>query len=268
MFSHSIRMIAAAVAALAVAAVAATPAIAATNNIFTVAGTGSAGFSGDGGAATSAQLNFPTGVATTADGGFLIADQFNHRIRRVSPAGTITTVAGTGSAGFSGDGGAATSAQLNQPFGVAATADGGFLIAEFGNHRIRRVSPAGTITTVAGTGSAGSSGDGGAATSAQLNQPFGVAATADGGFLIADFNNHRVRRVSPAGTITTVAGTGGPGFSGDGGAATGAQLNGPTGVAATADGGFLIADFDNHRVRRVSPGGTITTVAGSGGAGF
>jgi NHL repeat len=240
-------------------AFAAAAAHAATNNIFTVAGT-TLGLSGDGGPATAAQLSFPSGVAVTADGGYLIADQANHRIRRVSPAGTITTVAGT-TAGMSGDGGPATAAQLAFPRGVAATADGGFLIADTDNHRVRRVSPAGTITTVAGT-TDGLSGDGGPATAAQLSSPRGVAATADGGYLIADTGNDRVRRVSPAGTITTVAGTT-PGLSGDGGPASAAQLNSPTGVAVTADGGFLIADTNNHRVRRVSPAGTITTVAGT-----
>ncbi len=168
---------------------------AATNSISTVAGTGTAGFAGDGGAATSAQLNSPLGVAASADGGFLIADASNHRVRRVSPAGTISTVAGTATAGFAGDGGPATSAQLNFPVGVAASADGGFLIADNGNDRVRKVSPAGTISTVAGNGTFGFSGDGGAATSAQLNFPAGVAASADGDYLIADTNNNRVRRV-------------------------------------------------------------------------
>ena len=247
------------VLSLMVVAHAAARANAATNNIFTVSGT-TEGLSGDGGPATAAQLSFPSGVAVTADGGFLIADRNNHRVRRVSPAGTITTVAGT-TAGLSGDGGPATAAQLAAPFGVAVTADGGYLIADTFNDRVRRVSPAGTITTVAGT-TAGLSGDGGPATAAQLSDPFGVAATADGGFLIADTFNNRVRRVSPGGTITTVAGTT-AGLSGDGGPATAAQLSDPCGVAATADGGFLIADAVNHRVRRVSPAGTITTVAGT-----
>ena len=242
-------------------------AAAATNNIFTVAGTGAAGYSGEGGPASAAELKAPIGVAATPDGGFLIADGGNNRVRRVSPAGTITTVAGTGAAGFAGDGGPASAAQLAFPTGVAATADGGFLIADQGNRRVRRVSPAGTITTVAGTGAGGFAGDGGPASAAQLNA-FGVAATPDGGFLIADHGNHQVRRVSPAGTITTVAGTGAAGFAGDGGPATAAQLDFPTGVAATADGGFLIADVSNNRVRRVSPAGTITTVAGTGAGGF
>jgi NHL repeat len=241
---------------------------AATNNIFTVAGSGTQqGFSGDGGPATAAQLNGPQGIAATADGGYLIADFSNHRVRRVSPAGIITTVAGTGTAGFSGDNGPASMAQLNSPSGVATTGDGGFLIVDQGSQRVRRVSPAGIITTVAGNGSGGFSGDGGPATEAQLSEPEAVAVTADGGFLIADSFNHRVRRVSPAGIISTVAGDGDPGFSGDGGPATMAQLQTPQGVAATADGGFLIADRDNFRVRRVSPTGTITTVAGNGTVG-
>jgi sugar lactone lactonase YvrE len=233
--------------------------------ITTLAGGLLNGFSGDGGPATSARLNLPMGVAVQPDGGVLIADSNNHRIRRVSPEGTISTVAGNGTEGFSGDGGPATAAQLDLPVAVAATRDGGFLIADYLNNRIRRVSPAGTITTVAGIGAEGFSGDGGPATSARLGFPNSVSATADGGFLIADFVNNRVRRVSPDGTITTIAGTGGWGFSGDGGPATQAQLNSVAEAVETADGGLLIVDTGNNRVRRVSPDGTITTVAGIGG---
>jgi sugar lactone lactonase YvrE len=233
--------------------------------ITTLAGGLLNGFSGDGGPATSARLNLPMGVAVQPDGGVLIADSNNHRIRRVSPEGTISTVAGNGTEGFSGDGGPATEAQLDLPVAVAATRDGGFLIADYLNNRIRRVSPAGTITTVAGIGAEGFSGDGGPATSARLGFPNSVSATADGGFLIADFVNNRVRRVSPDGTITTIAGTGGWGFSGDGGPATQAQLNSVAEAVETADGGLLIVDTGNNRVRRVSPDGTITTVAGIGG---
>jgi hypothetical protein len=235
--------------------------------ITTVAGNGTAGFAGDGGPATAAELNTPLGVAVTADGGFLISDTANSRVRRVSPGGTITTVAGTGIFGFSGDGGPATEAQLADQWYVAATADGGFLIADANNSRVRRVSPEGIITTVAGGGNAGS-GDGGPATAAELQFPTGVAETADGGFLIGDSSDSRVRRVSPAGIITTVAGTGTQGFAGDGGPATAAQVSGPDGVAVTPDGGFLFADSFNNRVRRVSPAGTITTVAGNGAGGF
>ncbi len=235
-----------------------------TGTITTLAGGALNGFSGDGGPASAARLNVPLGVAVQPDGGVLIADSNNHRIRRVSPAGTITTVAGNGAEGFSGDGGPATSARLDLPVSVAATRDGGFLIADYLNNRIRRVSPTGTITTVAGTGAERFSGDGGPATAAGLDFPDSVSATAAGGFLIVDNDNH-VRRVSPTGTIATVAGTGMPGFSGDGGPAKRAQLNSVEGAVQTPGGGVLIADTGNNRVRLVSPTGTITTVAGIGG---
>jgi hypothetical protein len=229
-----------------------------------VAGTGNLGDSGDGGPATAAEIAGPFGVAGTADGGFLIGHFFDHVVRKVSSAGVITRVAGTGTTSaiggdddpppveFSGDGGPATAAQLNAPQGVTGTADGGFLIADTNNHVVRKVSSAGVITRVAGTGTLGNSGDGGPATAAQLNSPVGVAVTADGGFLIADTNNHVVRKVSSAGVITRVAGTGTLGNSGDGGPATAAELNFPLGVAVTADGGFLIADYGNHVVRKVA----------------
>ncbi len=238
--------------------------VAADGTITTVAGTGTAGFSGDGGPATAAQLSGPSGVAQTADGGILIADANNNRVRRVGPGGTITTVAGGG--GAFGDGGPATSAQLAFPYDVLPQSDGGYLIVSVDQHRIRQVSPGGVINTVAGTGAAGLSGDGGAATAAALNKPFGISATADGGYLIADRDNHRIRKVASDGKISTVAGTS-AGFSGDGGAATAAKLSSPSRVLATADGGLLIADQQNHRVRRVT-GGTITTIAGDGTAGF
>jgi hypothetical protein len=232
-----------------------------------VAGTGTAGNSGDDGPATDARLAAPIGVAVTAGGGFVIADTFNNEVRAVSPAGVITRVAGTGTGGNSGDDGPATDAQLNFPTEVAVTADGGFLIADSGNNVVRAVSPAGVITRVAGTGTAGNSGDDGPATDAQLNFPTGVAVTADGGFLIADSSNNVVRAVSPVRVITRVAGTGTAGNSGDDGPATDAELHEPVGVAVTADGGFLIADSVNHEVRAVSPAGVITRVAGTGTAG-
>ena len=233
-----------------------------------VAGTGTAGSAGDGGPATDAQLNGPIAVAVTADGGFLIADSNNNVVRRVSPDGVITRVAGTGTAGSAGDDGPATDAQLNGPIGVAVTADGGFLIADQNNSVVRKVSTDGVITRVAGTtGTAGSAGDDGPATDAQLDTPTAVAVTADGGFLIADFINNKVRKVSADGVITRVAGAGTAGSAGDDGPATDAQLNGPAGVAVTGDGGFLIADFFNNKVRKVSADGVITRVAGTGTAG-
>jgi hypothetical protein len=254
--------------ALAMLTMLAAPAHAAQGDIFTLAGTGAAGATGDGGPAKAAAMRQPTAVAWLADGSVLIADYANHRIRRISPSGQITTVAGTGTAGYSGDGGPATSARLSWPLDVEPTADGGYLIADLGNKRVRRVSPAGIITTVAGTGQGGTAGDGGPATSARLGSPTGVAVTADGGFLVADAGAHAVRRVSPAGTITRVAGSGTAGGSGDGGYAFMAQLNTPVGVAALPDGGFVVAEYEGQRIRRISPAGVITRVAGTGAAGF
>ena len=236
--------------------------------IFRAAGTGERGYSGDGGPAVQARLDLVHGVALAGDGGFFLADTGNNRIRRVWPDGTITTVAGTGVPGFSGDGGPAAAARINAPRGLAALPDGGLLIPDSSNHRIRRVWPSGTITTVAGTGVPGFAGDGGPATGAKLDLPFGVAPLADGGFLVVDAANHRIRRIWPKGTITTVAGSGVPGFGGDGGPAVSAGLNSPHAVAALPGHGFLIADTVNHRIRRVWPDGTITTVVGTGVPGF
>jgi sugar lactone lactonase YvrE len=235
-----------------------------SGTIATVAGGGV----GDGGPASNANLSFPYGVAVDAAGNLYIADTDNHRVREVSTLGTITTVAGTGTPGFSGDGGPATSAGLYSPQGVAVDAAGNLYIAEHYNYRVRKVSTSGTITTVAGNGSYGFSGDGGPATSAALANPHGLAVDAVGNLYIADTGNARVRKVSTLGTITTVAGNGTPGFSGDGGAATDAQLDGPSGVAFDAAGNLYVADKYNHRVRRVSVSGVITTVAGSGDVGF
>jgi hypothetical protein len=231
--------------------------------IRTVAGTGMYGSSGDGGPATAAHFQDPLGVAVMPDGGFLVADAGAGQVRRVFPDGTIRTVAGNGTRGFSGDGGPATAAEIYDPNGLAVLPDGGFLIAD-GDYVVRRVSPTGIITTVAGTGVPGSSGDGGPAIAAQLDNPYSVVVMPDGGILIADSGNRRIRRVSPDGIISTVAGTGVQGSDGDGGPATAAQLNYPTGLAATPDGGFLITDFFGDRVRSVSPSGVITTVAGTG----
>ncbi len=217
-----------------------------------MAGTGAHGFSGDGGPAVLARIANPRGVAALPDGGFLIPDTDNNRVRRVFPDGTIKTVAGTGTPGFSGDGASALAAEFRSPFGVAPIADGGFLVVDAGNSRIRRVSRDGTIATVAGTGVNGFSGDDGRATSAEIDQPHNVAVLPDGGFMIADTFNNRVRRVWPDGTITTVAGDGAAGFSGDGGDPLAARLNLPKALAVRPDrSGFLVADSQNNRVRLV-----------------
>ena len=161
-----------------------------------VAGTGTPANTGDDGPATEAQLQEPAGVAVTPDGGFLIADALNNEVRKVSAAGVISRVAGSGVVGNTGDDGPATEAQLNRPFGVAVTSDGAFLIGDTFNNEVRKVSAAGVISRVAGTGIVGNTGDDGPATEAQLNKPFGMAVTADGGFLIADVVNNEVRKVS------------------------------------------------------------------------
>ena len=231
--------------------------------ITTVAGNGMVAFGGDGGPAVDASLNFPEAVAVDGSGNLYIADTQNHRIRQVSLGGTITTVAGTGTASFAGDGGPPTAASLNFPTAVAVDAAGTLYIADFSNGRVRRVS-AGTISTLAGNGSFKYGGDGAAATSAFLDQPLGVAADSDGNFYIADTENHRIRKVTPDGTITTVAGTGVQGFSGDGGLATSAELSAPRAVALDTNGTLYIADTGNASIRQVSPSGIITTVAGTG----
>jgi hypothetical protein len=234
--------------------------------ITNVAGTGTAGYNGDNIPATSASLAYPGGVAVDGAGNLYIADYGNNRIRKVTLGGTITTVAGTGTAGYNGDNIAATSAEVS-PSGVAVDGAGNLYIADMGNNRIRKVTPGGTITTVAGTGTSGYNGDNIAATSAEVN-PYGVAVDGAGNFYIADYGNSRIRKVTPGGIITTVAGTGTPGYSGDNGAATSAELDGPYGVAVDGTGNLYIADVGNNVIRKVTPGGTITSVAGNGTPGY
>jgi PKD repeat protein len=285
-------------------------AVSGTDTISTIAGNGTKGFSGDNGQATAAQLNAPLGVAIDPLGRTLIADFANQRVRRVATNGVITTMAGNPGTppqgGFSGDNGPATAAQLNLPYDVVADGAGNVFINDQNNNRIRKVAPNGTITTfamvtlpqgldvdpagnlfvvqqptstilritptgaittVAGNGSAGFSGDNGPAPMAQLQFPKEVAVGADGAsLLIADFSNNRVRQVAPNGIITTIAGTGTAGFNGDDIPAVQAQLDRPVGVEQDAAGNVYISDSGNRRVRKVSPNGIITTVAGNGTA--
>ncbi len=224
------------------------------NKINTIAGTNSyIGYNGDGTAATSAGLYRPLGVVTDASGNVYIADSFDHRIRKVSTDSTITTIAGTGTAGFSGDGGPATSADINVPLGLTIDSAGNLYFADSVNHRIRKVAIDGTISTVAGIGTAGFSGDGGAAIKAQLNRPWDVKVDASGDLFIADYNNNRIRMVTPDGNITTIAGRTGSGYSGDGGQGTSALLSFPTGLAVDTNGDVYIADSDNNVIRLLSP---------------
>ncbi len=240
----------------------------AAGNITTVAGTGAQGYFGDGGPATSAWLRHPHGVALDGAGNLYVADTYNYRVRRIDAAGNITTVAGTGAPGYSGDGGPASAASFALPQGVAADGAGNVYVTDVHNHRVRRIDAAGNITTVAGTGAPGYSGDGGPATAAQLNGPLYVAADAEGNVYVTDGHNHRVRRIDPGGVITTVAGTGGPGYAGDDSSAREAWLANPLGIALDAAGNLYVADSGNHRVRRIDPTGIITTVAGNGVGGY
>jgi YD repeat-containing protein len=219
---------------------------------------GAFGFEGDGGPATAARFNRPRSIAVGPDSSLYIADTGNNRIRWVGPNGIIKTVAGNGSPGFSGDGGLATQAQLNSPFGVALGPDGSLYVADTANQRIRRVAPDGIITTVAGTGIQGFSGDGGPAAQAQLNVPTSVAVQRDGTLYVVDAGNQRIRSVAPTGIITTAGGNGTRGFGGDNGLATQAQLSltnpgvGFGGVAVGPDGSLYVADSDNRRVRKMN----------------
>ncbi|MBE2288998.1 MAG: T9SS type A sorting domain-containing protein [Chitinophagaceae bacterium] len=241
------------------------------NIITTIAGKTPYGFSGDGGPATNAQLKAPYRICPDQLGNIHIADALNHRIRSVSASGVIATTVGKGSAGFSGDGGDAISAEIEVPQGVFVDKNNNLLICDGVNNRIRKVDlSTGIISTIVGTGIGGNGGDGGAATSAELNGPVGICTDKDGNIFIADWRNKKVRVVkSLTNEITTFAGTGGGGFSGDGGPANNATIDGPEQVFADTNGNILIADQYNHRIRKVDRvTQIITTIAGNGTAGY
>jgi trimeric autotransporter adhesin len=234
--------------------------------IINIAGNGNYGYSGDTGAAISAELRSAHGIAIDSSGNMYIADTLNHCIRKVTVGGVISTIAGTGTLGYSGDTGAAISARLRYPYGVAVDSSGNVYIADTGNHRIRKVT-GGVISTIVGTGTLGYSGDTGAAISAQLYSPYGIAVDSSGNMYIADSGNHRIRKVT-GGVISTIAGTGTAGYSGDTGAAISARLNLPYGVAVDSSGNVYIADSENHCIRKVTVGGVISTIAGTGSLGY
>ncbi len=225
------------------------------------------GIGGDNDPAVQAQLKSPTGVAVDGAGNLFIADNENHRIRRLDARGIITTIAGTGALGFSGDHVPAVAARLSIPIGLTVDDVGNLFIADTYNNRIRRVDARGIITTVAGTGKFGYSGDNGPAVEARISRPYGVAVDNAGNVYVADQGNSRVRRVDARGIITTVAGNGEWGYSGDNGPAVQAQLKSPTGVAVDGAGNLFIAT--GSRIRKVDvANGTITTIAGTGVRGY
>lgn len=237
--------------------------------IHTFAGTGENRTTGDGGPALEAGVSFPSDVLMDGAGQLFVVSPFDNRIRMVDAAGEIRTIAGTGESEWSGDGGAATEAELWNPESLALDGQGNLFVADARNHRVRRIDPDGVITTYAGSGDVGFSGggyfgDGGPATDALMQYPIDVAIDAGGNLYVAERDNHVVRRVDANGTITTFAGTGSPGYGGDGGPATEAQFDEPVGVVVDGDGNVFILDRKNYRVRRVDADGVVTTVAGSG----
>jgi uncharacterized protein (TIGR03437 family) len=279
--------------------------------IGTYAGNRTAGFSGDSGAPTSAQLNSPLGLTLDSSGNLYIVDSVNQRVRKIS-GGNISTVAGNGTGGYTGDGGPATSAEMLNPSAVAVDSSGNLYIADTSNHVIRMVTSGGTISTIAGNNTGGYSGDGGSAIAAQLDLPTGVAVDKSGNVYIADSANYAIRKVSGGnintivggnvgqllndpesvlvdssgnnlyiseqsgyriskysnGNLTVLAGNGNIGFSGDNGPGTDASLDEPTGIALDANGYLYICDTTNSRIRKLSPNGIITTIAGLGNPGY
>ena len=216
----------------------------------------------NGSPAPTQTIGVPQAVSADGAGGFYLASNQN-RIYHVTSDGTLTVIAGKGSVGFSGDNGPALSAQFNYLQGIAVDSGGNVFVADSKHNRIRQVTPAGIITTVVGNGGWGPSGDGGPAVSAHLSGPRGLTVDQAGNLFIADTGNNEIRMVTPAGVISTVAGNGTAGFSGDGGSATSAQLNHPVAVAVDASGNIFIADQHNNRIRMVNSAGIISTVTGS-----
>ncbi|PQJ08775.1 hypothetical protein CJD36_022515 [Flavipsychrobacter stenotrophus] len=230
--------------------------------ITTVAGNHTYGYSGNGGPATAAQLMFPWDVAVDDSENLYIADMANQVVRKVSHTGIISTFAGNHTYSFSGDGGPATAAGLANPQCVAVDRYGNVYISDGGNNRIRKVDTAGTITTVTGNGTPGLSGDGGPASLAMISHAAGMAFDTAGNLYFSDKVNYKVRKISTAGIISTVAGIGTEGFSGDGGPATAAQFRGPEGLAVDKSGTIYAADGENDLIRKIDPLGVITTICG------
>jgi hypothetical protein len=229
-----------------------------------IAGTGHPGDGNDGSPAIEAALNQPYDVRLDMAGNLYIADFGNHRIRRVGPDGVMHTVAGTGAAGYSGDGGLATQARLDGPYGVFPDAELGLLIADSHNHVIRVVDSRGYIETLAGSGRRGFTGHGGPARSASFDSPQGLWVTEGNSILVGDEHNHAIRIIEPKGTVRLMAGVGRAGFSPDGTPAQGAPLEDPENILPLADGTVLFTEAGSGRVRYMGPDGRLGTLAGSG----
>lgn len=233
--------------------------------ISTIAGTGISGYTGDGGAATAAEINTPWGITTDHLGNIYFGDYGSAVVRKIDPSGNISTFAGGGTGG---DGSVATAAGLSSPIGIVTDKSGNVYIADAGLHMIGLVDPSNIIHVIGGTGVSGSSGDGGPATAAKFNGPTSIARDNSGNLYIADRFNHKIRMINTSGIVSTIAGTGAASFSGDGGAATGATLNNPMSVVVDPTGNIFVMDYSNARVRKIDPSGTITTYAGNGTTGL
>jgi hypothetical protein len=229
---------------------------------------GTVGFSGDGGQATAAELGHVAGVYVDALGNVFIGDDGNNRIRKVTASGIISTVAGNGTGGFSGDGGIATAAEISGPYDIITDGAGNIYFADFSNHRIRKINTSGIISTIAGNGTQGFSGDDGPATAAELNHPIGLTLNGSGNLIIADQNNNRVRELNGSGIISTICGTGVAATTGDGGQATAAAINWPAKPIVDAAGNIYISGYMGCNVRKINTSGIISTIAGTGGVGF
>jgi len=228
--------------------------------VTTLAGSGTFGFAD--GAGATAQFRTPNGVAVDASGNVYVADVNNHRIRKITPAGVVSTFAGSGERGSAN--GTGTAAQFDYPRDVATDASGNVYVADIYCGLIRKITPAGVVSTLAGSGTSGFAD--GAGTAAQFNNPLGVAIDASGNVYVGDYSNHRIRKITPAGVVTTFAGSGTAGFAN--GTGTTAQFNNPVGITLDASGNVYVADGGNHRIRKITPAGVVTTFAGSGTAGF
>ena len=236
--------------------------------ITTIAGNGTLGFYGDGSTASSAELNSPQSVAVDNSGNIYITDAGNNRIRKIDTSGIINTIAGNGTAGWSGDGGAATAASLFTPNSIAIDHLGNIYFTDGGNNVIRKINNSGIISTIGGDNYSGFSGDGGPATAAEIANPVGIKVDNIGNIYFCDLNNNRIRKIDTSGIISTIAGTGTAGYNGDDTAAVGAELNTPTGLGIDGAGDIYIADGGNNRVRMVNTSGIISTVAGNGISGY